>query len=232
VRSFSQDTAVNAAYQKLSLKAAEAVANQLRAKPGSCFGLPTGRSPLGCYELLSRWSEAGKLDWSQARCFALDDYIGAERSKTFHAYLEEHLYRHTNLPRGNRYHPLIVDNYDRLIADCGGLDLSMVGIGRNGHVAFNEPGTPRASWTHCCWLAESTIQANAANFDDEEAVPRRAVTMGIATLLASKTLIVLASGEHKKEVIRRALSGPRTTELPASFLQEHDALEVLADFDL
>lgn len=222
---------MGADYQQLSFKSAESVADQLRGKPDSCFGLPTGRSPLGCYQLLAEWSAAGKLDWSQARCFALDDYIGADESRTFQAYLDEALYRHTNIPKDHCYDPLFVDNYDRLIADCGGLDLAMVGIGRNGHVAFNEPGTPRQSWAHCIWLTESTVKANAGYFGEERLVPRRAVTMGLETLLGSKKLILLVSGEHKKEIIRRALSGPRTVELPASFLQEHPCFKVLADFD-
>lgn len=217
-------------YQELSLNAAEAVAEQLRAKPESCFGLPSGRSPLGCYQLLSQWSRQGTLDWSRARCFALDDYLDAEESKSFTTYLEENLYKHTNLPREGRLNPRYCNDYDGLIAGSGGLDLTIVGIGRNGHVAFNEPGTPRQSWTHCVWLTASTMEANASYFGGQELVPRLAVTMGLETILQSRKVLLLVSGAHKKEILDRALSTPPTKDIPASFLQEHRALQILVDF--
>jgi glucosamine-6-phosphate deaminase len=218
-------------YQALSLKTAEAIAAQLRKKPDSCLGLPTGRTPLGCYELLSQWSRDGKLDWSQARCFALDDYLDVQEVDSFAHYLQENLYQHTNLPLEQRFNPRFSDNYDQLIADCGGLDLTVIGIGSNGHIAFNEPGTPRHSWTNCIWLTESTRQANAAFFSYPYNIPNRAVTMGIATILASRQLILIANGERKQEILSQALNGPRTSEVPASYLQEHHNLQIFTDFD-
>lgn len=217
-------------YHELSLKAAQSVAQQLKEKPESCFGLPSGRSPLGCYQLLSEWTLSGQLDWSKARCFALDDYLDAEETKTFASFLWENLYRHTNLPLRQRFNPRFCDDYDRLIQEYGGLDLTIIGIGKNGHIAFNEPGTPRMSWTHCVWLEETTRQQNSANFGGIDQVPKRAITMGVETIMRSKQLILLASGESKKEILSEAFSGNATTDIPASFLKEHKRLQVITDF--
>lgn len=217
-------------YEELSLKAAEIIAEQLRTKPDSCLGLPSGRSPLGCYRVLSEWAAEGKIAWSAARCYALDDYLDAQETKTFAFFLHENLYKHVKLPVNRRFNPRFIDDYDGLIETAGGLDLTMIGIGRNGHIAFNEPGTPRHSWTHSVWLEESTRRQNAPGFGSIEQVPRRAVTMGLETIMSSRRLILIVSGQHKKEILERALTGKPTPEVPASFLQEHKALTVLADF--
>ncbi len=219
-------------YEQLSLKAAEAIAAQIKAKPGSCLGLPSGRSPLGCYQLLSRWTQEGRLDWSSVRCFALDDYLDAEETKTFASFLQENLYKHTNLPLSQRFNPRFHDDYDGLIAGFGGLDLTMIGIGRNGHIAFNEPGTPRLSWTHCVWLEESTRQQNAGYFGSPDQVPKRAVTMGLDTIMQSRSLFLLVSGEYKRDVLKQTMCSQFTKNVPASCLPEHKNLTVLADFFL
>ncbi|HEY9870080.1 MAG TPA: glucosamine-6-phosphate deaminase [Candidatus Obscuribacterales bacterium] len=217
-------------YKAMSLRLAEAVADQLRAKPASCLGLPTGRTPLGLYETLAEWSRTGALDWRAARCFALDEYIDVPGEHSFACYLDSNIFRHTNLPESARFNPLWVDDYDACIAAAGGLDLTIVGIGINGHIAFNEPGTPLASWTHCAWLTESTRRANAPDFGGLEAVPSRAVTMGLTTIMSSRKVILIASGQHKQGILSRALTGPVTAAVPASYLQVHPALTVLTDF--
>ncbi len=222
---------VSSPYQQLSQEMAEAVAKLLRAQPSARLGLPTGHSPLGAYKLLSQWSEQGKLDWSKACCFALDEYIDADAEESFQHFLETNLYRHTNLPDGQKFNPKNVDNYDQLIRDMGGLDLTILGIGTNGHIAFNEPGTPRMSWTHCTRLTEATREANQTYFGPGEEVPKRAVTMGIETILASKQIILIASGAHKQEVLERALLGTTDVNLPASFLSLHPHVTVLSDFE-
>lgn len=218
-------------YKEISLETAQAIAEQLRSKPTSCFGLPTGRTPVGTYEVLADWSRQGKLDWSQACCFALDDYLDAPEEQTFAFFLEDHLFKHTNLPKENRFNPRITDNYDRLIAMQGGLDLTVVGIGRNGHIAFNEPGTPAQSYTHCVWLTESTRVANAQFFGGIDKVPVHAVTMGMATIMESRKLILIASGEHKKEIIEDSFADGIGPTVPASLLQLHKNLTILSDFD-
>lgn len=215
----------------MSLRVAEVMAQQLKAKPDSCFGLPTGRTPLGFYEVLSEWTRLGKVDWAAARCFALDEYLDVPIELSFAKYLDSNLYVHTNLPATGRFNPSALDDYDGLILREGGLDLIVVGIGRNGHIAFNEPGTPRLSWTHCSRLTESTRQANAGIFGSADRVPKTAVTMGLQTILNAKKVILVASGEQKRSILKSALSGPVTPELPASFLQEHANLEIFTDFD-
>lgn len=217
-------------YKTLSQKTAEAIAQQLRVKPDCCLGLPTGRTPLGCYEILAAWSLEGKLDWSRAKCFALDDYLDAEEKHSFAYYLEHNLFQHTNLPKENRFNPRFFDNYDEQIRICGGLDLTVVGIGSNGHIAFNEPGTPINSWTHCIWLTESTRRANASFFGSLEQVPRQAVTMGIATILASRKLILIASGHNKEDILHQTFADGMTADIPATYLHEHNDLTVITDF--
>jgi glucosamine-6-phosphate deaminase len=149
---------------------------------------------------------------------------------SFVHYLETNIYRHTNLPAGRRFTPLAVDDYESLIQSAGGLDLIMVGIGHNGHIAFNEPGTPKPSWTHCTWLTESTRHANAGIFGSADRVPTTAVTMGVQTILAARRVFLIASGQQKHGILERALSDGVTSDLPASFLQEHPNLEVFTDF--
>lgn len=218
-------------YETLSRQIAQTVADQLKAKPTSCFGLPTGQSPKGCYKLLGAWSKALELNWEKASCFALDDYLEAEESITFQTFLEDNLYCHTNLSGDRRFNPRFVDDYDDLIASRGGLDLTLLGIGANGHIAFNEPGTPLESWTHCIWLTESTRDSNKRYFGSNVTVPHRGITMGIRTILESKSLILVASGNNKKRALERALAGPVDPSIPASFLSLHPNVTVLKDFN-
>ena len=218
-------------YQILSQDMADCVEQQLLRNPKSSFGLPTGHSPLGAYQMIAQRSKEGRLDWSQASCFALDEYLDADQEETFQQFLETNLYQHTNLPQAHRFNPQNTDNYDKLISERGGLDLTILGIGTNGHIAFNEPGTPRASWTHCIWLTEATRAANQTFFGPGDEVPRRAVTMGIETILASKKIILLASGAHKQAVLEKALLGEVNTLVPASFLSLHSDVTVLSDFE-
>ncbi len=215
-------------YTALSLRIAEVVRDQLRRKPNSCLGLPTGRTPTGCYKILSDWTREGSIDWSQARAFGLDEYYDVDESVSFRGYLEANLYRNINLPAEARHNPLFADNYDGLISQSGGLDLTILGIGTNGHIAFNEPGTPLSSWTHGVLLTESTRTANAEFFKDQ--IPTKAVTMGISTILNSKQIILAVSGKQKKAIIEQALSGPVTAQVPASFLQLHNNVVVISDF--
>jgi glucosamine-6-phosphate deaminase len=218
-------------YQTLSLDMATAIAKQLKEKPDSNLGLPTGASPLGAYKLLSQWSKEKQLDWSKCRCFALDEYLEADAEETFAYYLEHNLYQNTNVAAQNKFNPAENDNYDALIASFGGLDLTILGIGQNGHIAFNEPGTPQHSFTHCTFLAESTRKANQTFFPEGEKVPKKAVTMGIETILNSKRIVLVASGEKKKEILEKALQGEVDVQIPASFLSLHEHVTVLSDFE-
>lgn len=224
-----------ASYEALSQAVAERVAEQIKAKPDSVLGLPTGNTPLGTYKELAARSEAKHkdapdyVDWSKARCFGLDDYIDVDERFSFHAFLVDKIYKHTNLDSSRTFYPALTDDYDGLIREIGGLDLTLLGIGNNGHIAFNEPGTCPASWTHCTWLDESTRQANKAAFEGNTP-PTRAVTMGLATILSSRKILLIVSGEKKKSILEKALCQPISRDVPASLLQSHGAVEVLTDF--
>lgn len=219
-------------YSALSLRVAEVVRAQLEQKPDSRIGLPTGRTPTGCYRILSQWSQDGAMDWSKAKCFGLDEYYDVDEAVSFRGYLRENIYQNINLPAQSQFSPLFADDYDGLIASQGGLSLSLLGIGKNGHIAFNEPGTLPDSWTHSVFLTESTREANAEFFKRKEQIPTRAVTMGIQTILASERILLIASGESKRQILEQALEGPVTTAVPASFLQLHNNVTVMTDFDI
>jgi glucosamine-6-phosphate deaminase len=216
-------------YATLSIRVAELVREQLRRKPDSKLGLPTGRTPTDTYAVLSEWTKQGEINWERATAFGLDEYYDVDESVSFRRYLETNLYNNVNLPKESRFSPIFSDDYDGLIAARGGLDLTILGIGQNGHIAFNEPGTPLNSWTHSIWLTESTLQANAEFFKGR--FPTNAVTMGIQTILGSKKLILMASGKNKKSILVQALRGPITPDVPASFLQLHPDVTVMTDFE-
>jgi glucosamine-6-phosphate deaminase len=223
---------VSKSYDQLSQVVADLVVEQLRKKPSSCFGMPVGHSFLGFYKILAELSAKKSLDWQKAKCFALDDYLETEESFTFQAFLESNLYRFTNLPKESRYNPRFQDNYDQVIADSGGLDCCLLGIGKNGHIAFNEPPTAKASWTHCVWLSDSTIAANKDYFVNGEQAASKAISMGISTILASKRVILATPGEGKKAILQKALDQKNNPQIPASFLLEHPNLLVFTDFEL
>lgn len=216
-------------YSALCLRVAEAVKEQIRRHPQSVLGLPTGRTPTGVYQLLSAWSKQGEINWSQVRCFGLDEYYEVDESESFRAYLHTNLYQNIDQPARYRFNPLFADNYDQLIADQGGLDLAILGLGTNGHIAFNEPGTPLESWTHSVYLTESTRKANAEFF--KKTAPIRAVTMGIQTILQAQRLILMVSGKNKKDILTQALMGKVTPAVPASLLQLHKNILVMTDFE-
>ena len=222
-------------YQEFSFAVAEQIQKQLKEKPDSCLALPAGHSPRGYYDLLARDSKNGAIDWRQTKCFALDDYLNTDEIHSFQSFLETHLYRFTNLSNQAKFNPRWHDNYDQLIAKNGGIDFCLLGLGTNGHIAFNEPPALAMSWTHCVFLTEATKKANKADFaiagsDKFDAIPEQAITMGIATVLASKRIILAVSGEHKSAVLAKALRGPIDPMLPASYLTTHHDLLVITDF--
>jgi glucosamine-6-phosphate deaminase len=218
-------------YEALSQLAAGEIADLLHANPYARLALPTGNSPKRCYEILAQWTKQGRISWKNAKCFALDDYLEVEEKFTFKHFLEANLYSFTDLPDDARFDPCQVDNYDQLILDQGGVDFCLLGIGENGHIAFNEPPTPRESWTHCVWLSEETKKAQSKYFEGALFAPSRAITMGISTVLASRSIVLIASGKSKRNALRRALNGGPNKDLPASFLTTHPDLLVIADFD-
>ena len=226
-------------YRTLSQTAAELVIKALRAKSNLSLGLPTGRTPLGMYEELVRKHREEHLDFSELRTFNLDEYLGLpqDHPKAYHLYMRRHFFEHVNISPANIHIPdgspgidadRESERYEEAIHDAGGLDLLIVGIGANGHIAFNEPGSAFDSRTRAVDLAPETI-ANAKHYFGSDSVPARAITMGIGTILAARRILLLAAGPSKADAVDRALRGPVSTDVPASALQLHPRVIVILD---
>ncbi len=224
---------------ELSREAARFVAKRLLNNPELVLALPTGETPLGLYRELVRLHKQGLLDFSQATAFNLDELLGfpPEDPASFRSYMERNFWNLVNLRPEARHipHSLPEDpeaecrGYEALIAEKGGLDLAILGLGKNGHIAFNEPETPFESLTHVAELSEETRMAEASWFGSPEKVPKKAITMGIRTIMNAREILLLVSGEEKAGILERALFGPVTPKVPASVLQLHPNLTVIAD---
>lgn len=218
------------------------IAAALRVNPHLVLSLPTGRTPIEVYEGLVRLAARGRLDFSCAVTFNLDEFVGLSPGdpRSYRAFMERHLFDRVGLAR-RRAHVLDGSapdariecaRFERAIEAAGGIDLSFVGIGLNGHVGFNEPGPQLAAATHKAKLTSLTRRANAKAFGgDTRRVPREALTMGVGTILRARRVLLLATGGSKARVIRRAIEGPVTTWLPASLLQLHADAEFVLDRD-
>lgn len=219
--------------------AAGRLAGCLRAGPAAVLGLATGATMEGVYRALVAQVEAGGVSLARATSFNLDEYLGLppDDPASYRATMERLLFARTDLPRDRAHLPdgLAADpeaearRYEAAIAAAGGLDLQLLGLGRNGHVGFNEPGSPADSRTRVVRLSEATRAANRAQFPPGRAVPERAITLGIATILEARALLLLVTGEAKHAALARSLSGPPSPDCPASLLLGHPALTVLAD---
>jgi glucosamine-6-phosphate deaminase len=219
---------------------AERVATALAAHPSLVVGLPTGRTPIAAYAELRRLHAGGRADFSRASTFNLDEFAGipASHPGSFRTFMERHLFGAVNVA-AERIHFLDgasgdldaeCDRYETAIAAAGGLDLQMLGIGSNGHIGFNEPGDELAARTHRVTLADSTRRDNAPFFGGDPAqVPREALSMGMGTILKAAEIVLIATGERKAQCVERAVRGPVTTRLPASFLQLHPRVELYLD---
>jgi glucosamine-6-phosphate deaminase len=219
---------------------AECVASTLRSKPDAVLGLASGRTPVDGYAELRRLHAARSTDWSRASTFNLDEFAGIDSRHpgSFRTFMERHLFEGVNL-RADRIHFLNgvakdlnaeCDRYEAAIADAGGIDLQLLGIGTNGHIGFNEPGEDLPVRTHRVRLMESTRRDNAMLFDnDPSRVPEEALSMGIGTILRARRIVLVATGDKKAECIRQATSGRLTTRVPASMLQVHSDVQILLD---
>ncbi len=222
-----------------SLRAAEIIAQQIRQKPDSVLGLATGSSPLGCYQELIRMHRDEGLDFSKVKTFNLDEYIGLSPSdvQSYHYFMRENLFNHINLPKENINIPdgrafdfqRFCDEYEKRIENAGGIDLQLLGIGHDGHIAFNEPGSSLGSRTRLKSLTSETVKANARFFESEADVPRLSITMGVGTILESKRCLLIAFGESKADAIAATVEGPVTSQITASALQLHRDVVVILD---
>jgi glucosamine-6-phosphate deaminase len=218
---------------------ASRIATALHDNPALVLGLPTGKTPVTLYHDLARLTAARDLDWSGATTFNLDEFAGLPPGHpgSYRRFMEEHLFRHTNLRRerinflnGIAETRAECKRYEAAIVAAGGIDVQILGIGTNGHIGFNEPGPSLQSRTHKVALTESTRRSNAALFDgDAAAVPTEALSMGMATILQARSVILMANGRTKASCIEQVVNGPLTTDLPASFLQLHHDVEIILD---
>ena len=222
---------VKDAGEEMSKCAARVVARALNAKPNAVLGLATGATPLGLYKELVRMHKDEGLDFSQVTTFNLDEYVGLTQNhpQSYHYFMHENLFKHINIPKQNIYIPSgTTDNYEAFCAwyeqrihDCGGIDLQLLGIGSDGHIAFNEPSSSLGSRTRIKTLAQQTIEDNARFFDTLDQVPIYAITMGVGTILEARKIILLASGKNKASAVAAAVEGPVTSMITASALQLH-----------
>ncbi len=226
-------------YQQLSTQAAQCVAKQLKEKKASVLGLATGSTPRGMYAELVRFYKAGKLDFSSVTTFNLDEYYGIskENKHSYYYYMRENLFQYINIDIKNVHIPNgLAENveeeclrYEKEITGAGGLDLIVLGIGRNGHIGFNEPNIQFETMTHLVRLDKDTIKANTRFFEKEEEVPTTAISMGIKTIMQSKKILLLANGRDKASAIHKALLGKVRPDIPASILQLHNNVSIFLD---
>ena len=222
-----------------AVKAAQFVLERVVAKRECVLGLPTGGTPLGMYAELAKAVRGGRADFSRVTTFNLDEYCGlpAGDPQSYREFMRVNFYEpcklasaNARIPDGNAADPAAeAPAYEAAIRAAGGIDLQVLGIGHNGHIGFNEPGTPADSRTHVVALTEQTRQANARFFASIDDVPTRAITMGLQTILEAREILLLANGKDKAQIVAAALRGPVCVENPASFLQRHPRLTVIVD---
>ena len=226
-------------YKDMSRKAANIISAQVIMKPNCVLGLATGSTPIGTYDQLVEWYNKGDLDFSEVTTVNLDEYKGLPRTndQSYYYFMHQHLFdrvnidpERTNVPNGMEPDAeKECGRYEELIRSLGGVDLQLLGIGHNGHIGFNEPNGQFDRTTHCVNLTQSTIEANKRFFASEEDVPRQAYTMGIKTIMQANKILMVASGEDKAEIVKRAFFGPITPEVPASVLQLHNDVTLVGD---
>ena len=226
-------------YEERSRKAAGIVSAQIIMKPDCVLGLATGSTPVGLYKQLIEWYRNGDLDFSGVRTVNLDEYkgISRENDQSYYYFMHQNLFDHVNIPAGNTHLPDGMEpdsekecrRYEELIQSMGSVDLQLLGIGHNGHIGFNEPADAFDKLVHCVNLTQSTIEANKRFFASAEEVPRQAYTMGIQTIMRSKKILIIANGEGKADIVRDAFFGPITPMVPASVLQLHNDVTLVAD---
>ncbi len=224
-------------YDELSKKAANIIAAQVISKPCSVLGLATGSTPLGTYEKLAEYNKAGDVDFSQVTSVNLDEYQGlkGDNDQSYRYFMDNNLFNKINIERSKTFVPdgCAADlaeegkRYDELIKSLGGIDLQLLGIGLDGHIGFNEPDEVFVGETHEVVLDESTIEANARFFESKDDVPKKAITMGMMSIMQAKKILLIANGKNKKDIVEKSFNGPITPLVPASILQLHPDVTVI-----
>ncbi|WP_124068367.1 glucosamine-6-phosphate deaminase [Clostridium sp. E02] len=226
-------------YNDMSRKAANIISAQVIMKPNCVLGLATGSTPVGTYKQLIEWYEKGDLDFDQVKTANLDEYKGLTRDneQSYYYFMRKHFFKHVNIQESNTYIPDGMEadtekeatRYEDSVKNLGGIDLQLLGLGHNGHIGFNEPSEQFPKETHIVNLQESTILANQRFFSTVEQVPRQAYTMGIGTIMKAKKILLMVSGIDKSQILSDAFKGPVTPKVPASILQLHPDVIIVAD---
>lgn len=226
-------------YSDMSRKAANIISAQIIMKPSCVLGLATGSTPIGTYAQLVEWYKKGDLDFSEVTTVNLDEYKGLDREndQSYYYFMNDNLFSKVNIDLARTFLPDGMEpdsdkacaDYNKIIADVGGVDLQLLGLGHNGHIGFNEPGMAFEAETHCVNLTESTMKANQRFFASMEDVPKQAYTMGIKTIMQAKKILVVVSGEDKAAIVKEAFFGPITPAVQASVLQLHNDVTIVAD---
>lgn len=228
-------------YQSMSKLACQHLVNTIKQHNNPVLGLATGSTPEGLYQHLIDAYNSHTVSFANVSSFNLDEYVGLSKEdpNSYHYYMSKHLFNHVDIPEKNVHLPngvaddLAVEcqEYENRVQQAGGINIQILGIGQNGHIGFNEPGTSFQSHTHVVELDESTRKANARFFDSFEAVPRQAITMGIKTIMQADEILLLVSGDKKAEALEQLVSGEVSEDFPASILQTHQNVKVIADKD-
>lgn len=226
-------------YYDMSRKAANIISAQVIMKPNAVLGLATGSTPEGIYRQLIEWYQKGDIDFEHVRSVNLDEYFGlsSDNIQSYAYYMNKHFFSYININKENTFLPNGLEQnqekecsrYNNVIKGLGGIDLQLLGIGGNGHIGFNEPGEAFEKETHCVKLTEETIQANARFFETMEEVPKYAYSMGIKSIMQADKILLVASGEAKAKALYQAIYGPIHPGMPASILQLHNNVTIVAD---
>lgn len=217
---------------------AEEFVEQINTKPNSVLGLATGTSPLGIYALLKEAYENKKVSFKNVVTFNLDEYIGLDgtHNQSYRYFMNKNLFEHididianTHVLKGTGDYMAYANKYDEEIASFGGIDLQLLGLGSDGHIAFNEPGCSFESLTHIETLASSTIKDNSRLFNDISEVPTQAVTMGLKSIMNAKKIVLIAKGKNKAQAVYNLLKGEVTEQVPCSILQRHNDVTIYVD---
>ena len=230
---------VTNSYDETCAVIANMIKELVNAKPDAKLGLATGGTPVPIYKKLIEMNKAGEVDFSRVHTVNLDEYCGipGTHDQSYRYFMNTNLFDHVNIDKSRTFVPDGLEPdpqkacaaYNEIIRSHGGIDLQLLGLGRNGHIGFNEPGAAFEKETHCVDLTESTIEANKRFFACEEDVPKQAYTMGIKNIMQAKKILLIAGGEEKAEALRNSLYGPITPSVPASILQLHNDVTVIAD---
>ena len=226
-------------YKDMSRKGVNIISAQIIMKPDCVLGLATGSTPLGTYAQLINWYQKGDLDFSRVSSVNLDEYRGLpkENDQSYHYFMQHNFFEHINIRPDHTFVPdgMEADSekaclaHEEVIRTLGGVNLQLLGLGNNGHIGFNEPGAAFEKETHLVDLTESTIQANSRFFEKPEDVPTQAYTMGIKTIMQAKKILVVVNGIGKADIMAKAFWGPVTPQVPASILQMHPDVMLVAD---